>query len=341
MITLLRVYKALIRPIIEYGVQVYSAASMSALSLLEPIQNECLRLAIGAYKTTPVSLLRAYSGIWPLRLRRQELTLRYGIKAKLRLHHPTHQVFSAPPRYPQRTSYSADVVARFNQYCDEFNIQLPTLFPQGPCFHPPWHSSCMTILYLITNPKHDVTDEDVVTAYYQYRDAHQQSVFLFTDGSRTNGRSGCAVFTSGTASRGASTPTPHLLRFRLPDWTSIYDAELYGVFQALLLVREQHYPNATICTDSKSVLTALANPNIPTGLLRKIRDIHDDLQQNNQTCIFLWVPSHKGIPGNERVDSEAKKALNLSEIVDYPYTIAAAQSKLKSTLQSFFFSIME
>lgn len=46
-------YKALIRSKLDYGATIYRSASKSTLKLLDPIQSNNLRLAMGAFQNKP------------------------------------------------------------------------------------------------------------------------------------------------------------------------------------------------------------------------------------------------------------------------------------------------
>ena len=86
-ITLLRLYKALVLPMIEYGAVMYAGGRDKALASLETVQNSFLRIALGEMKTSPISALQVDANIPSLSLRRKELTLRYYSKIK---QHPDH-----------------------------------------------------------------------------------------------------------------------------------------------------------------------------------------------------------------------------------------------------------
>ena len=53
---LLQLYRCLIRSRLDYGAPIYNLASKSVLSLLVNIQTSSLRLALGAYRTSPDSV---------------------------------------------------------------------------------------------------------------------------------------------------------------------------------------------------------------------------------------------------------------------------------------------
>ena len=54
---LLRLYRALVRSKLDYGYLIYGAACKSYISLLDPIQNQGLRLSLGAFRTSPAQSL--------------------------------------------------------------------------------------------------------------------------------------------------------------------------------------------------------------------------------------------------------------------------------------------
>ena len=57
---LLSLYRALIRPIIEYGMEIYFNCSDSTLKIIETLQHECLRICTGALRSTPIDCLQHY-----------------------------------------------------------------------------------------------------------------------------------------------------------------------------------------------------------------------------------------------------------------------------------------
>ena len=52
--TLLSLYRGIVPPIIEYGSIMYAGGTPSSMIKLEVIQNNFLRLALGAMKTSPI-----------------------------------------------------------------------------------------------------------------------------------------------------------------------------------------------------------------------------------------------------------------------------------------------
>ncbi|GFR30043.1 RNA-directed DNA polymerase from mobile element jockey [Trichonephila clavata] len=69
--SLLRLYRALIRPKLDYGSVVYSSECKSLLKIMDPVHHHGLRLCLGAFRTSPVESLYAEAYEPPLDLRRK------------------------------------------------------------------------------------------------------------------------------------------------------------------------------------------------------------------------------------------------------------------------------
>ncbi|KAI5720714.1 hypothetical protein M8J77_010740 [Diaphorina citri] len=93
---LLRMYKALIRSRIDYGSPVYKSATDRTLQMLNPVQNLCLRLATGAFRSSPVVSLEAETGEPCLKIRRDILTSNYISKVLSCEKHPNLPIIQAP-----------------------------------------------------------------------------------------------------------------------------------------------------------------------------------------------------------------------------------------------------
>jgi len=110
---------------------------------------------------------------------------------------------------------------------------------------------------------------------------------------------------------GAEVYSPELdiaIKHKLPLETSVFSAEAWAVYQALILVESSSYPEAAIFSDSKSVLDALSSFSFKSSsnyLIPLIRDKFHTTTDNGFTIRLAWIPSHVD---NEKVDSLAKQA---------------------------------
>ena len=74
--SLLHIYRATIRPIIDYGSAAYNSALPSAKSKLNRIQAQALRIACGVMRCTSISSIQVECGEMPLQLRREGIALK-------------------------------------------------------------------------------------------------------------------------------------------------------------------------------------------------------------------------------------------------------------------------
>jgi len=88
---LLKLYRTFVRSKLDYGSIVYGSARKSYIAMLDPIQNQALRICLGAFRTSPVESLQVEANEPPLDFRRQRLSLQYLCKLKSNPSHPASQ----------------------------------------------------------------------------------------------------------------------------------------------------------------------------------------------------------------------------------------------------------
>jgi hypothetical protein len=72
---MMKIYQAMILPVINYGSTIYSSAKTEHIAKLEPLQNEALRLATGAFRSTRITGLQVEANMMPLEFRRELLAM--------------------------------------------------------------------------------------------------------------------------------------------------------------------------------------------------------------------------------------------------------------------------
>ena len=87
---LLNLYRSLVRSKLDYGSVVYGSARKSYLKSLNTIHHQGLRLALGAFRTSPVESLYAESNEPSLYTRREKLSLQYTTKLAANPKSPAH-----------------------------------------------------------------------------------------------------------------------------------------------------------------------------------------------------------------------------------------------------------
>ncbi|TGZ53772.1 Gag-Pol polyprotein, partial [Temnothorax longispinosus] len=110
----------------------------------------------------------------------------------------------------------------------------------------------------------------------------QGSIIFFTDGSKIDSSRavGASVY---------SLDLPLEIRCKLPPDASTFSAEAWAIYEALFIIHQLQIPSTIIFSDCKSVL--------------QIK--------------MAWIPSHKGIVGNERADTLAKEAITIGRKTNF------------------------
>ena len=78
--THLKLYRSLVRSKLDYGCIIYGSARKSYLQMFDPMHNQGLRLALGAFRTSPVASLYVEADEPSLYSRREKLSLQYAIR---------------------------------------------------------------------------------------------------------------------------------------------------------------------------------------------------------------------------------------------------------------------
>ncbi|CAH2021287.1 unnamed protein product [Acanthoscelides obtectus] len=121
---------------------------------------------------------------------------------------------------------------------------------------------------------------------------------IYTDGSKTASGVGCSIIINGVA---------HL--WTLPPMTSIFTAEQYAILQALKYCQIESKSNLTlIVSDSLSTLNAMSNRYSRDPLILACLQTLKVLMDGDKRVVFIWVPGHVGILGNELADQSARQA---------------------------------
>ena len=144
--TLLKLYRSLVRSKLDYGCIIYGSARKSYLQMLDPVHNQGLRLALGAFRTSPVASLYVEADEPSLYSRREKLSLQYAIRLAANPSNPAHEV-TFPPNYvnlyEQKPKAIKSFGIRISPLLESANIKLQNIekhfTPNIPawCMKPP------------------------------------------------------------------------------------------------------------------------------------------------------------------------------------------------------------
>jgi len=129
-----------------------------------------------------------------------------------------------------------------------------------------------------------------------------EGISIYIDGSKTD-----------DSPVGAAVYSPELriaLKHKLPSDTSIFSTEAWAIYQALILIESAQHKRATVFSDYRILETLSSHQRKSNSnyLVPLCRSKYHSLSDSNYVINLVWIPSHVGIPGNERADFLARQA---------------------------------
>ncbi|XP_064469904.1 uncharacterized protein LOC135384641 [Ornithodoros turicata] len=126
-----------------------------------------------------------------------------------------------------------------------------------------------------------------------------------------------------------------LLGRRIPGPLSSTDAELLAITEALDIIAKTSATKAVILTDSRGALSRLNNRYEHCPLSFRAHQKLQLLLASGLSIALQWIPSHKGIPGNEMADSLSKQATTKTLVRQAPSTTSQAKKSIALHVRSF------
>ena len=329
-LTLLTIFRALTRSKIDFGSFIYSAARNHYLKHLLTIENEGLRLCLGAFRTSPISSLHVEASELPFDLRCIKSGL-YFISRILSIpNHPCFNFIRSPPfsnLFHLNRRVVPPIGIRLSSHISQLNLYSTSLLRSSPPPVPPWTIHIPSIyLNLSFFPKHSYLPSFFLEKFNCFCQHFNDHSFIFTDGS------------VGDNSVGAAAACPGItLSMKLPSCCTIFSAEAQAILLALKYIDLTFRTKFVIFSDSKSVLDSLKHCNFRNPIISAILSKLNILFLAGKIIKFFWIPSHVGIKGNDRADLAANKARSYDVVsnIKIPYT------DLKSAINYYCFSLWQ
>ena len=301
---LLRLYRSLIRSKLDYGSIVYGSASKSNLQMLDTIHHQGLRLAIGAFRTSPVESILAEANEPSLYLRREKLALNYIIQVKSDPNNPANDVIEPKYEglYERKPKAIRPIGLRLQTSIEGCGITLESIKQHTVPEVPPWTMKTPNVLFDLCNDKKSETSSvEFQSKFSELKSQYPDHIPIFTDGSKDGDKVGCA-----------SVSHLHTYKMRLPDKSSIFSAEIKAIDLAFRFISTLNDKKFIIFSDSLSVLQSLKGKRLTNPLIQNLL-LKYHLLSSEKEIVFCWLPSHVGISGNEEADKAAKLSLNQQE----------------------------
>ena len=313
-LTLIKLYRCFIRSKLDYGCIVFGSARKSYIQMLDPIQNQSLRLCLGAFRTTPVESLQVEANEPPLAARRNKLALQYALKVYSNQNNPAFDS-TFNPQYHQTFDRKLTAIPTFGIRVEQLllnaGIDVDCIAAYSLTTIPPWTIQLPTVNFTLhTGNKSSIDPNTFKVKFYNVLDTYPDYTHIYTDGSKDGERVACAAVCGQS-----------VMKCRLPDCASIFSAESQAIMLALDFIEVSQHDKFAIFSDSMSCLQAIDNAKFEDPMIKSVLEKCHFLQSNQKTIVFWWVPSHVGIRGNEKADAAAKAALDLvTSNVKIPHT---------------------
>ncbi|XP_034171030.2 uncharacterized protein LOC117600134 [Osmia lignaria lignaria] len=324
---LINTYRSIIRAKIDYGSIIYGSANKTILKKLHPVHNTALRITTGAFRTSPTSSILQEANEPSLRHRRKLLSMNQAIKIATTPNKLTYPIilanYNTNRHTPQRNTMNPFHV-RVTQTATELNLKFKNITPRKPPTTPPWkikpiETDTSLTLYLKTN----TSPETYRQLAAEIIEKHKDSTHIYTDGSK-----------SSTGTRYAIITPNYSMKTKLPNEASIFSAELMAIKQALQTAYTESYQKTAIFTDSTSAIAAINNTSSYNDTIQQIIETHQKIISNANKIQIIWIPSHVGITGNEKVDQAAREAVDASQTVYNKLCLDEALKMTKKKLRS-------
>ena len=315
--TLILMYKAIIKSKIEYGAEIYGSASATLLAKLNALQNEALRVATGAFKSSRIESLEVLTGVMPLRLSRQQKLAKYMLRVWATPTNPVNRLMSnnSSNRYidseepPHLTQFAQrSLTKKFESTSRELKLEQQHLWIEGNTQFPPWKTESLEPCPdLIKNSKGSIPDITLKVIFYSHMVSHKENEYrVYTDGSKTSDGVAFAIM-------GKPSPRTSITKSRkLDKQCSIFTAELYAILHAIRDGGMRPQTSTLVITDSKSSIQALMQPFTRNPL---VQEIQREAHEGTKKIKLCWVPSHIGVQGNEIADKLARETTKDTSIM--------------------------
>jgi ribonuclease HI len=309
---LIKLYKILIRNRIDYAAAFYASAAPTNLSKLNIIQNNCLRIALGCRKTTPVSSMEVEANIPPLSIHHKEVMCKYYLRLiQLPLNPIVTELFSPNVSYVmphRRTNLLISFVPHTRTILASLQIQIPRLLT-SPLISPlpPWFNA--DDLFSVDFSPTTVSDISSEAAVQIFSDLvsfkYSGHTAIYTDGSHISTPSYSTSAAFAIPSKGV------ILSWKLRPNVQVIESELFAIREALCWSQTNllQSENIVIFTDSQSAI-CLIRDRQPASYLNLVFDVQTrimSLMPSHEVRI-QYVPGHRGILGNEAADRAARDA---------------------------------
>ena len=326
-------YLATIRSLIDYSAPILVNLKETQYTKLEVLQNNALRLMLGAPMWTRLCNLQFECNIPTLKNRIEMRNIHITAKSLLsdRNSHTkakiTDDINKADIARRQNTysTFIGNIIRKHNLLETFCNIRPDKLHEN---YNPkPWNRIVADFNFTkLPTSKHLCNTEIMHAAATQAINKVEigNPYVIYTDGSvdTTTNTAGSAVYSSN-----------YTANWRISNTASTLQTELVAIMQSLKYTIAHEEGPVVIHTDSMSSLQSLRKHKIKENK-HLISSIHTLIEQHinqNRKVTFNWIPSHINIQGNEEADKLAKQTNQIDRV---QINIQQSLQQLKNTTKT-------
>ena len=280
---------------------------------LDTIQYKSLLIVTGGLKGTSLKALLGECAEIPLYLRRKKSTIKYLVKVCNSTRNSAASILNDQTFYQNELKCKSPYQNQLKNFFTKNNIMLTKTSETYKIT--PWSDIDklvdLSMLYNSSLNNHESNiDELLLTLTTKY------DTIIFVDGSvKKDGKVGIAIY---------SPQLPLKLQFRLPDGISIYFAEAYAIFRALLYAKDHNIHVFCLLSDSSRVLNdikfSVLDKSPHPDIIHHISNIILDFLYPTTTFILKWIPGHSRNVHLQTIDNMAKTASTLDIVQSINYT---------------------
>ncbi|XP_076041774.1 uncharacterized protein LOC143025660 [Oratosquilla oratoria] len=301
-------YMFAIRTVIDYACLVNVSLSATMMKKIECLQNEAMRIMLGAPRWTLIPNMHLETRLQPLSVRMTQLVTTFVAKVvqspqdtELRRKFVT-AIRQDPLLFPQRRWLPlVTACVRGVQLSELLLFKGRDEFRRGYVPSPPWEPQLAQTRIMKLRRRTPDLQLRMETERVMAEVTPRNSVTYFTDGSveTDHDRAGAAFVTEGDKSG-----------MRVIGTRCSMQAEAVALGMALSHALDAHNQDVVVHTDSIALIQAVTRrePGDNIYLITSILLLLQQLREQDRKIVINWVPGHIGIAGNEEADREAKRA---------------------------------
>ena len=300
--TLRTSYNAIVKPILEYAISAWSHSAKSNIEKVDRVHRSAARIITGVMRSCPNDIALLEADLLPLSLERDLKRKRYVQKLKSYSHHHRTAEFVKtwhPTNRIKKRSLLHDLQNNAVLHTSLAPTQAPFKSPMTKPIECEYHEN--TIDPILKKADLDELALHVRALETLSRIPKSDSV-IYTDGSTSEDLSSGSGVHACLANGNKTNIAIHNSKY-----TSNYAAELTAIkFGLLYIERNPILVNSDIwiLTDNRGTIQDLQSPINNSKMVDDIRIIVGKIPNK---IIYQWIPSHCGIPGNDKADSLAKQ----------------------------------